>query len=216
MNEGKGPVVFRFPRYRRSLNAMQRMYNRIHRFYGRVEKTLGPRIEAVVQRKIAPLPGISSATALEYACGSGLLSLKLAPLFRSVTGRDLSTGMLGRAHERAEKAGIAVTFREGNLLAIDEKDKSYDYVFISFALHLFPPETEIEILKKLCAVARQAVIIIDHGRAWKLSVAIVEWMEGGYYDRFIHQDFAEMARQAGCRLLEETQMEDCTVLTFMQ
>jgi ubiquinone/menaquinone biosynthesis C-methylase UbiE len=202
--------------HRRSLHAMRRMYNRIYRFYGLIERSLGPKIDAIIQQKIAMLPDASSSTALDYACGSGLLSLKLTPLFKSVTGRDLSAGMLQRAQARAEKARFKITFREGNILDIDEKEKSFDYVFISFALHLFAPERELKILKKLCSVARKAVIIIDHGRNWKLGDAIIEWMEGSYYAQFIKQDFADMAQQAGCRLREEVQIEECTVLTFVQ
>jgi ubiquinone/menaquinone biosynthesis C-methylase UbiE len=207
--------MFSFPYYRRSHHAMMRLYNRIHHFYGSIEKSLGPKIDEIVRQKIATLPDVSSSTALEYACGSGLLSLKLAPLFKSVTSRDASTGMLSRARMRAKEAGAGVLFREGNILAIDEEEKSYDYIFVQFALHLFPLETEKEILKKLCSVARKAVIIIDHNRKWSFPAAIVEWMEGGYYEQFIKQDFGAVARDIGCRSFEETEIEECLVLSFM-
>lgn len=193
---------------------MKRLYNRIFRFYGSVEKNLSPKIDTVVRDKIAVLPDVSSCTALEYACGSGLLSLKLAPLFASVTARDGSSGMLSRARLRAQRAGLNVAFREGDILEIDEPEKSFDYAFVSFALHLFPPATEKEILRKLCSVARRAVFIIDHNRKWSLAAAIVEWMEGGYYDRFIRQDFAAVARELGCASFEETEIEECMVLMF--
>lgn len=204
-----------FPYYRRSHRAMKRLYNRIHRFYGSIEKSLGPKIDEIVRQKIATLPDVSSSSALEYACGSGLLSLKLAPLFKSVTSCDASTGMLSRARMRAKEAGAGVSFLEGNILAIDEHEKSYDYVFVQFALHLFPLETENEILRKLCSVARKAVIIIDHSRKWSFSAAVVEWMEGGYYDQFIKQDFGAVARDIGCALFAEAEIEDCMVLMFV-
>ena len=193
---------------------MKRLYNRIFRFYGSIEKSLGPKIDEIVRQKIATLPNVSSCTALEYACGSGLLSLKLAPLFKSVTCRDASTGMLSRARERARRAGMNIDFREGDLLAIDEPAKSYDYAFVQFALHLFPPETEKKILKKLCTVARNAVFIVDHNRKWSLAAAVVEWMEGGYYDTFIKQDFSLIAQEIGCAKFEETEIEECMVLSF--
>ena len=191
--------MLKFPYYRRSFHAMRRMYNRIYRFYGSIEKSLDPKIDAIVLQKIAPLPDATESTALEYACGSGLLSLKLARYFKSVFSRDLSTGMLMRARARARQAGVSVSFSEGNILDISEQPKSYDYVFVSFALHLFPPETEKEILAKLSSVARKAVVIIDHGRKWKLSAALVEWFEGEYYDKFIKQDFEPIAREIGRR-----------------
>jgi ubiquinone/menaquinone biosynthesis C-methylase UbiE len=203
-----------FPYYRRSFRAMRRMYNRIYRFYGRIEKVLNPKIDKIIAEKIIPLPNKEDSSVLEYACGSGLLSLKLAPYFKSVTARDLSTGMLRRAKERAKQAGVSVDFSEGDILAITEQAKSYDYVFVSFALHLFPLETEKEILRKLYTVAKKAVIIIDHGRTWSFSSAITEWIEGGYYDKFIQQDFKPIANEFECRSFQEDQIENCTVLIF--
>jgi|WetSurMetagenome_2_1015567.scaffolds.fasta_scaffold00792_9 ubiquinone/menaquinone biosynthesis C-methylase UbiE len=193
---------------------MKRLYNRIFRFYGSIEKGLGPKIDEIVRQKIATIPNVSSCIALEYACGSGLLSLKLAPLFALVTARDASTGMLSRARMRAREAGVSVAFGEGDLLDIDEPAKAFDYVFVSFALHLFSPETGKEILRKLCSVARRAVFVIDHNRKWSLAAAIVEWMEGGYYDVFIKQDFGAMAREIGSTSFEETEIGECMVLTF--
>jgi ubiquinone/menaquinone biosynthesis C-methylase UbiE len=195
---------------------MKQMYNRIYRFYGRVESALDLKVEVIMLQKIAFLPDASGSTALEYACGSGLLSLKLAKYFKSVTSRDLSSGMLTRAQERAKRAGVVVDFSEGNILDISEQPKSYDYVFVSFALHLFAPDIQKGILAKLRSVARKAVIIIDHGRKWKLSAALVEWFEGGYYDKFIKQDFESIAREIGCRTFEEDQIEECTVMCFYQ
>jgi hypothetical protein len=65
-----------FPKYRRTLRAMKRLYNRIYRFYGLIEKAIGPAIVAFVEQKVATLPDAASSTALEYACGSGLLTLR--------------------------------------------------------------------------------------------------------------------------------------------
>jgi len=202
------------PKFRRSTHAMKQLYNRIYRIYGIFEKSLDPKIESIVQKKIAVVSNLSTCAALEYACGSGLLSLKLAPLFKSVSSRDISIKMLERAKIRAKYKGYAVHFSEGNLLAIDEQDKSFDYVFISCALHLFPPDVEEEILKKLCTVAKKAVIIIDHGRKWSFSAAVVEWFEGSFYDQFIKIDFKSLAERIGCKTFEEEQIENVTVLSF--
>lgn len=203
-----------FPKIRRSTHAMKRLYNKIFRFYGYFEKTLDPKIDAIVKKRIEIIPNISSQTAIEYACGSGLLSLKLAPLFKSVTSRDLSVKMLERAKERAKRTGCFVQFSEGNILSINEHEKSYDYAFVSCALHLFSPSIEEDILKNLCKIARKAVIIIDHGKKWKAGTAVVEWFEGSYYDKFIKTDFKAIAGRIGCKSFEEDQIEDFTVLLF--
>lgn len=200
--------------FRRSPQAMQRLYNRIARFYGGIAGKLDQILEPVVRQRIATLPDISSSTALEYACGTGLLSLKLAPLFKSVESRDISSKMLEIAKNRAGNSFNNLHFSEGNILAIDESEKSYDYVFVSFALHLFPLETEKLILQQLYNIARKAVFIIDHDRKWSFLDAIAEWVEGGYYDQFIKFDFKSIASEINCSSFSEEEFTRCRLLTF--
>lgn len=209
--------MFDFLMYRRDHESMKRLYNWFYRRYGSIEEKLGKRVDEILDSTVRNIPDLNRKTALEYACGSGMLTLRLASLFKSVDGRDFSDGMLGRARMRAEEAGVSVNFMQGNILDIDEAENSYDYVFISFALHLFPLEKQLEILKKLYHVAREAVIIIDHGKKWKLSVAIMEWMEGGYYDKFIKTDFSKVAEKIEVKKFEEKQFlfEDSMSCCYM-
>jgi ubiquinone/menaquinone biosynthesis C-methylase UbiE len=204
-----------FPKYRRSPFAMKRLYNKISRFYGVVEGNLGAKLNFIVNTRIATIPEVKTLSALEYACGSGLLSLKLATIFHSVTGRDQSVNMLERARSRASRRAVSVHFTEGNILEIDDAPKSYDYVFVSFALHLFSPVTIGEILSNLCRIARRGVVVIDHGRNWNFGVAILEWFEGGYYDQFIRMDFSAIASEIGCTSFQEEQVRGFTILTFI-
>jgi ubiquinone/menaquinone biosynthesis C-methylase UbiE len=193
---------------------MQRLYNHIARFYGRIAGQLDQILEPVIRQRIASIPDASSSTALEYACGTGLLSLKLAPIFKVVNSRDISSKMLEIANFRAGKSFNNLHFSEGNILSIDEPEKSYDYVFVSFALHLFPLETEKAILQQLYKIARKAVFIIDHDRKWSLLDAIAEWIEGGYYDQFITFDFKSIANEINCTSFSEEEFTRCRLLTF--
>ncbi len=193
---------------------MRRFYDWFHVFYGLIERTLGGNLDAVLSEKVSVQPDIRKMTALEYACGSGLLTRKLARIFHSVEGRDLSVGMMGRARKKNDRKNLNITCREGNLLDIREDPKSFDFVFISFALHLFSPEDETVILKNLLSVAREAIIIIDHSKNWNPFLALIEWFEGSHYDRFIRIDFAETARRIGAAEFEETEIRGCRVLTF--
>jgi ubiquinone/menaquinone biosynthesis C-methylase UbiE len=197
--------MFEFLMHRRDYESMKRLYNWFHKHYGNIEEQLGERVDEILDSTVRLLPDLNQKTALEYACGSGMLSLMTAKLFKSVDASDASEGMLGRAKMRASQAGLSITFREGNILEIDEAENSYDYVFVSFALHLFPLEKQVEILKKLLNISREALIIIDHGKKWKMSVAIVEWIEGGYYDKFIKTDFSKIADRIGAKKFEEKQ-----------
>lgn len=48
---------------------------------------------------------------LDFGCGTGLVSLELAPQVGALTGADTSPGMLKTLAEKAEAAGIPVTLR---------------------------------------------------------------------------------------------------------
>lgn len=193
---------------------MKRFYNWFHAYYGSIEKSLDPKIEAAVQQKISIIPEIKTKTALDYACGSGLLTLHLSKIFRSVSGKDASSGMLERARARALEAGSDVSFQEGNILEPVEQDKSYDYVFVSFALHLFSPEDEKFIIQRFLSVAREAVIIIDHKKKRDFPTAFVEWIEGSHYDLFIKLDFKRIALEINASKFEELEIEDCSLMIF--
>ncbi len=201
---------------RRSPKSMKRLYNWFFRFYPRIENAIGMILDEVVEKKLKTIEGREKMTAVDYACGTGALTLKLAPLFQSVTGVDQSEGMLSRARKRASEEGLRIRFLEKNLLEIDEPGDSVDFTFISFALHLFPVPQQIEILAKLLHMSRRAVMVIDHSRKWDILTAAVEWLEGGYYDRFIRTDFAPIARQIGAASFDETAFDECLVLTFLK
>jgi ubiquinone/menaquinone biosynthesis C-methylase UbiE len=199
---------------RRSPESMKGFYDWFWRYYDRLEPVIGPNLDQAVKSRIASIENAREMSAIDYACGTGLLTVRIAPLFRSVTGIDQSTGMLSRARSRAERAGITADFRQGNLLHVEQASDSSDWVFVSFALHLFPPRIVSEILGNLLRVARRGVIVVDHRPKWSLLDAIAEWFEGSYYDQFIRIDFSAVATEIGAASFEELVLAKCMVLTF--
>jgi ubiquinone/menaquinone biosynthesis C-methylase UbiE len=71
---------------------------------------------------------------LDFGCGTGLVSLRLAPLVRSVTGADSSSGMLEVFREKADRQGLTnvrtVHLEDGATLS-----GSYDLVISSMTFH---------------------------------------------------------------------------------
>ncbi len=73
---------------------------------------------------------------LEFGCGTGLLTLRLLPLVRSVTGLDSSEGMLGVLRKKIQDQNL-VNLRLQHL-ALEKGDMlegSYDLVVCSMTLH---------------------------------------------------------------------------------
>lgn len=179
-----------------------------------IEKSLNDSVSKVVNRVIAHIPDIESKTAIEYACGSGLLTLKLAELFSHVEGIDRSAGMLKRAGDRAQDVVQNISFSEGDILSINKNADSYDWAFVSFALHLFSEDHEHEILKSLLNVAREGVMILDHSKKWHPAAAFVEWLEGSHYDVFIKLPFDEIAKTIGAESFKELEISGTSVMVF--
>lgn len=76
--------------------------------------------------------------ALDVATGTGFTALAVAPLVASVTGLDVSSGMLNEARRRAAESGVAnVDFQQGSAEAMPFPDASFDAVTCRIAAHHF-------------------------------------------------------------------------------
>jgi hypothetical protein len=90
-----------------------------------------------------------------------------------------------------------------------------DWIGISFALHLFPPVEEADLLEKMFQAARKGVIVIDHQQRWTPGAAFVEWIEGSWYDQLVKIDFGEIARKLGAEFHNRV-IEGCQVMEFIK
>jgi ubiquinone/menaquinone biosynthesis C-methylase UbiE len=76
---------------------------------------------------------------LEVGIGTGL-NLDSYPQDVSITGVDLSPGMLEQARRRAEASGRTVALRVGDAHGLEFPDASFDTVVCTFALCAIPDE----------------------------------------------------------------------------
>lgn len=79
---------------------------------------------------------------LDISCGSGLVTLPIAETVTSagsVTGIDLSEGMIEKARSRTEKLSFShVTYKQMDAESLDFEDHSFDAVVCSLGLMYFP------------------------------------------------------------------------------
>jgi ubiquinone/menaquinone biosynthesis C-methylase UbiE len=108
---------------------------------------------AFVQRRI-PAPG----RLLDVGCGTGLLAQRLSERGFTVTGLDLSLGML-------LQGGRALRYVQGDGAALPFPDGTFDGAVTVAALHhMFDPRTVADTIREMLRVTRSggAVVIWDH------------------------------------------------------
>ncbi len=101
---------------------------------GRVK--LANEVAATIIREVNPS---GSMDVMDFGCGTGLLTLKLQPLVKMITGVDNSQGMLGVLQKKIETQGFTnvhtrlVDFEKGGRV-----QGSYDLIVSSMTLHHVP------------------------------------------------------------------------------
>ena len=84
---------------------------------------------------------------LDFACGTGITALEMAPLVRDILGIDLSGGMLEIARGKAGSAGIHnIDFRCLDIFSEDLKKESFD-VITAFNILYFLEDMEAALIR---------------------------------------------------------------------
>ena len=100
---------------------------------------------------------------LEVACGSGIVSRRIAPAVREVHGVDMTPAMIEVARREAAAAGLSnATFAVGDATALELPTASVDGAITRFSIHHIP--APIRLLGELARVVRPGgrVILADH------------------------------------------------------
>ena len=100
---------------------------------------------AAVSSRITPYDAV-----LECACGTGLLTGAIAERCRTLLSTDFSANMLKRAKKKYG-ALPNVTFRQADILHLDEPDGQFDVVIAANVIHLLDePYKALAELDRVC------------------------------------------------------------------
>ncbi|MCU1488913.1 MAG: Methyltransferase type 11 [Acidimicrobiaceae bacterium] len=114
-----------------------------------------PGLVQVVDRVVAEAAPSPGAVAVDIGCGSGQLTLKLAPLVGSVTGVDVSSAMIELLADNARNAGATnVTGRAVPVEHLDLAPASIDLVVSNYVLHHLRDEDKAAVVAKAASWLR--------------------------------------------------------------
>lgn len=119
--------------------------------------------------------GQASGDVLEVAVGTGL-NLPNYPAAVTLTGLDLSAGMLDLARARSRDLGRAVTLREGSAHALPFPDAAFDTVVCTFGLCAIPdPATAVAEMARVLRPGGR-LILVDHVASSAWLVRGMQWL----------------------------------------
>lgn len=161
----------------------------------------------------------AAGSVLEVGVGTGInLPLYNRGLVTSVTGVDLSQGMLDQATRRIESAGIShwANLQTGDVTALPFGDAEFDTVVDTFSLCVFrqPAEALAEMARMIRPNGR--LLLLEHSRSglpllgWWQDVsasAVASSGKGCYWN----QDVNRLVQRAGFKILRQQEFLAGTV-----
>ena len=138
----------------------------------------------------AAIPLNTKMHALDYGCGTGLLSFPLKDALGHITLKDSSAGMLDVLREKIAAQGVAnMTVRQADLSSQPLPEERYDLIYTSMVLHHIPD-----------TAAMLATFHALLNRSGNLCVADLDQEDGSFHglDVDVHHGFAraDLARLA--------------------
>ena len=167
---------------------------------------------------IAAAAGIAPGKrVLDVACGTGILTRKLATLLgssQSIVGLDITPGML----EVARRVGPDIEWKEGSAESLPFADESFDAVVSQFGLMFFPDRVRAlrEMLRVLAPGSRLAVAVwdsIDNIPAFADELKLMERLAGSAAAEALRAPFVLGGKDDLKQLARDASIHDPEIVT---
>lgn len=160
------------------------------------------RAEVIVAEIRKCLKGIDLRTAMDFGCGTGLVGLPLAPLFKSLFLADPSEKMIEVTQTKIDSQGIAnATALCVDLVASPDPDIKVDCIFMAQVL-IHIPDTQL-VFERMHQMLNEGglLIIVDFDKTPAVQ-------HPNIHNGFTHNELAELA--------DRTSFTNTQIKTFYQ
>jgi ubiquinone/menaquinone biosynthesis C-methylase UbiE len=168
--------------------------------------------------------GVTEANVLELGCGSGIPATKFLlenekPKFR-VTGNDLSTTQIKLARENLASFEDRTTLIEGDMLALDFPDSTFDAVTGFYSVIHLPREEQTQLMKKIAAWLKPGGYFLANFSGEDMEKAEMDkWLnhEKGwmFWSGWGKEGSLKIVQEAGLEVLIGEVLEDVGDATFL-
>lgn len=147
---------------------------------------------------------------LDLGCGPGLYAEHFARAGYQTTGIDLSARSITWARQQAERAGLAIEYRQQSYLALDEQD-AYDVAVMLYCDYgALSPQNRGVLLRNACRALRaggRLLLDVFTPAKWSEFKEEQYWKscpQGGFWSEEPHLLLQSNRRYSGCVSLEQT------------
>jgi ubiquinone/menaquinone biosynthesis C-methylase UbiE len=159
------------------------------------------RSEEILERMLRLAQPVSSDSALDVACGPGVLACALARHARYARGIDLTPAMLEQARRTQQEQGVRnIAWDQGDVTAMRHADAQFDIVTCRFAVHHFPePLRVLREMRRVCRPGGRIVIADSSPAASKADAfnAMEKLRDPSHTRALAVEEMTELFVQAG-------------------
>lgn len=157
-------------------------------------------------------------TVLELACGTGLLSVKIAPLVKHLEATDFSAKMIEQAKKKPRSARLHFSVQDAT--ALPYTSETFDAVIISNALHIMPdPKKALSEIKRV--LNKDGVLIAPTFTAagslgGRLRIRIMELSGFRVFYKWTPESYLAFLRENGFKIQRSEIIKGALTLTYVE
>lgn len=122
-----------------------------------------PEVRAAWADLLLPLMPAARSSVVDLGCGTGSLAVLLAEAGHLVRGLDAAPAMLALARDKAARAGVAVSFQEGDAAAPPFPERTADVVLVRHVLWVLP-DPDAALARWVAMLKPGGLLVLVEGR----------------------------------------------------